>query len=130
MASIDGFKAGHLVAGADLRTTGIHRFGKFDSNGDIVVAGAGERGIGVICNSPNTGDPVELDRDGIQMVYAGGSGNGTVAIGPVKCGTNGSVLTATAGSVVVGQARMAGNAGDLVEVWIGGETTVPSPPSP
>lgn len=126
MSSLDGFKPGFLTAGADLRTTGKNRFGKFNSSGAIVLAGAGERGLGVICNAPNTGEPVELDRDGVQMVYAGGTGSNTVAIGPVTCGTNGSVITATAGDVIVGQARTAGDAGDLVEVWIGGETAIPA----
>ena len=109
MSSINTPKINSYVAGADLSAaTNETKAVKFDSNGDIVLATAGDLAIGSLHSLGNTGEHVEV-------ATFGGSARGTAA------------ATITAGDLLKSDANgdlVIANVADDLAIAIAGENAV------
>lgn len=101
------------TAGADLSSAQF-KFVTLDAGGAVTVAGAaGEQAYGVCIVGGASGKPVTVTRTGSCMVEAGG----TIAAGDaVATNASGTAATATTGNIIMGYAKEAGVAGQIIEV--------------
>ena len=106
-------------AGAEL--TGVHGLLlKFDTDGNVVAAGAGEKAIGIaiITNNENVekGEDVDIQIKDIGLVKAGAAFKKGAEL---AADASGKAIEATAGQFVIGTALRAATAdGDLVSIQI------------
>ncbi len=99
-------------AGADL-TGKMHKAVKMDTNGDIVLAGAGE-GLGFLMNENTLGGFTE-----VSVVGGGALGIAAAAIAPaaeLKADANGDLVVAASGDLVIAIAMESAAIGDHFEV--------------
>lgn len=97
-------------AGADLSEK-LHFFAHIDTDGDIVLAGAGEHVAGVITEAAAENKPVTIAFGAIGKVIAGAS----IAAGArIASDGDGKAVTASSGNFEVGTAITAADAGDVV----------------
>jgi hypothetical protein len=101
-----------LPAAADL-TSKQFTVVKLDSNGAAANAGAGEAGIGILQNNPNTGQPATVQIDGISKAKAGGSITAGAALAANAAGL---LVAATTGNYIVGFAKTGAASGDVFPV--------------
>lgn len=103
------------AAGADL-TGKLFYFAALDSDGNIVLAGAGAASIGAIIEEATSGNPASVQMNGIAKVIAGGT---IVAGAQVEVDSNGKAVTHSSGVAVgiyMGEANSA--SGDIISVLI------------
>lgn len=101
-------------AGADLSAK-LHYLGHVDTDGDIVLAGAGDVSIGSIFEAAAANKPVTVQTGGIMKVLIGTGGiTAGVGVKPEAGGTG--VAGTAAGSINVGIALESGAAGTVVSV--------------
>lgn len=79
---------------------------KLDTNGKVVLAGAGEDAIGVLQNSPSLDQVATVAVGGVSLMKAGGA----VAVGLVQSGANGVVAVAVTTKFIIGHALNAATA--------------------
>lgn len=103
-----------FTAGADLSAKQFY-FVKM-SSGNVVACGDGERAIGVLQDKPTASGKaaaVNTAEGDILKVVCGG----TVTIdGDVASDADGAAVDATTGDIILGTAREAGAAGQLIEI--------------
>lgn len=109
------FAAFTAPANTDLSTKQYY-FVDLDSDGDVVVAGAGNTFVGVLGNKPSAaGQAAEVMFSGVVPVVCGG----TVAAGaPVKSDSNGKAVTASSGDNAIGRATTAGASGSNANILL------------
>lgn len=96
-----------------------------DTSGNLVIAGAGARGIGVLVDTPKAGQSGSVVIAGITKVVAGaaiaaGDYISSNATGQAVPATATDVTGGTTGTPIIGQALSAASAaGELVTVVIG-----------
>jgi len=98
-------------AGADL-SGDLHKFAHINTDGDLVLAGAGELIAGTIYEAAAQNAPVTVQVDGIGKVEAGGS----ITAGQLLA-SDGSGLAVNAGSAAdfgIGIALEGGVTGDII----------------
>lgn len=101
-------------AGADL-SSALYKLAKIDTDGDIVLAGDGNKVAGAITEPAASGYPVTLQFGGIAKVVLGG----TVAAGAlVASNASGVGVTATSNEHAFGIALEAGVSSQVISVLI------------
>lgn len=99
-------------AGADLSTS-LNLLAHVDTDGDLVLAGAGEHAIGTIIEGAVADKPATVQFGGIAKAVCGA----TVAAGArVASDGAGKVVTATTGDFEVGTALEGGDAEEVIPV--------------
>jgi len=98
-----------LIAGQDLSTKQYYAV-KVDTNGQAVLAGAGENSVGVVQNVPASGQTATVMTLGISPVVYGAS---ITAGSNVTPDANGKVVTAGGSDAVLGIALESGNADEV-----------------
>src|SRR5262245_48848434 len=107
---------GSLKAGSDLRTKQFLFVNMSTTDLQIALAGAGGQIIGVLYNTPNTGEAAAVVTAGITKVEAGG----TVTAGDrVKSDASGKAVTAASTDLHVGVAVTGGASADRRSVLLG-----------
>ena len=102
-------------AGADLSEK-LFFLAHMDTDGDLVLAGAGEAVYGVIVEPGAANEPVTVQVSGLAKAIAGGS---ITAGQPIEADGDGKAAAASgAGSNTFGIARNSADAGDMVEILI------------
>jgi len=106
-----------IAAGADLSSTGQHRFVDLDGSGEAVLAGAGAAVAGVLENAPAQGEAAAIMGPGsVSKVEAGAA---VSAGADVTSDASGRAVTSASGNYIAGKAiNAAGGAGELISVWI------------
>lgn len=106
-----------ISAGADLSTTGQHRFVTVDSTGRVVLTGAAGRSEGVLANNPIEDQAAEVQGHG---AVAKVSASAAIAAGDsVASAANGQGRTAVALDFIIGVCvEAAGASGELCSVYI------------
>ncbi len=104
-----------LPAGADLSSS-QYKFVSIDSNGQVVVTGAGAQADGVNQNKPDAAGKVStVTIAGVSKVECGG----TVTAGfPVASDADGEAVDAATGDNISGVALEAGEDGQLISVLL------------
>lgn len=120
------------VAGADL-TNAQYLAVKLNSTGQVVLAGAGEKALGILQNNPGAGQAATVAVGGVSKMRAGGviapfasvtpNADGeaiTATPGAVKTDDAGAALDDVLGSFVLGDALLEANSadGDIISVLI------------
>lgn len=114
------------IAGADFSAAqGIYRFCKVNPNpavvggvnidaGAVILAGNGERAIGVLCGKQIAGHAIEVALEGRVLVVAGAA----IAVGAVvQSDGNGAAITQASTGCVMGEAlEAAGGAGTVISI--------------
>jgi len=98
-------------AGADL-SAGLHKLAKIDTDGDLVLAGAGEAIAGNIYEAAAQNAPVTVQVDGIGKCEAGGTITAGQLIASDASGLG--VNAGSAGDYAIGIALESGVTGDIV----------------
>ena len=100
-------------AGADL-SSNLYYAAHIDTDGDVVLAGAGEHCIGAIIEGAVADNPVTVQFGGVAKMIAGAA----VAAGArVASDANGKVVAATSGDFVIGTAlEAAGDANEIIPI--------------
>lgn len=107
-------------AGADLSALQFH-FVVMSSDGQVDGAGDGAAAIGVLQNAPSAaGLAAEIAISGVPKVVAGSA---IIAGQQVASASDSEAIPAATGDIVLGVALTSGDAGDLVEVLLGGPGT-------
>lgn len=111
----NGIELAGVKAGADL-SADQYKLVKFDTNGDVVLAGAGDRVIGVLQNKPVSGAAAVVIASGGALAKCGG----TVAVGRYVTSDNNGLLKVsdTDNAPNLGMSLDAGVANDIVEVFV------------
>ncbi len=105
-----------LKAGADLSTKQFFAV-KVDTDGDVVLAGAGEVAVGILQDKPAADGRAATVADGGVSKCVFGA---TVAPGAlVMSDANGKLITATTGNYVIGICREGGDADEIGSVILG-----------
>jgi len=100
-------------AGADLSAK-LYYAAKVDTDGDIVLAGAGEAALGIITEAAVENKPVTVQFGGIAKAIAAGAFNAGVML---ASDGNGKLTTASTGNEVIGIAlEVSGGANEIVAV--------------
>lgn len=114
-----GFKPTGLVATNDLSTKATHQYralkGDTSNAGQVVRAGAGEAGIGVLQNAPIAGEATEIISSGQSPVKLGGT---LTAYQEFTPDANGDFVLATTGDVIWGYVVEGGAAGEHVSAFL------------
>lgn len=119
------------IAGADLRTKQYYAV-KQNSDGEVVVAAAGEKALGILQNAPNENQAATVAVAGISKWVAGGvvapdadvasdaSGKAKTAVANVVDTQAGSATDPVLGSYVLGRNLTLANSADgqIIEVLI------------
>lgn len=100
------------IAGADL-TTKQNRFCKVQSDSRVILAGNGDRALGVLQGKADTDRAVEVAVGGRVLVVLGAS---VTAGASVQSDANGAAITQTSTGVVLGQFLESGSAGENVSM--------------
>ena len=104
-----------LLAAADLRSS-QYRAVVVNSSGRAALAGAAARDVGILQNSPNTGEAGTVMWDGVSKVVAAAA---ITAGALVATNASGQVITATTGQASCGVARTAaGGANEIISVQL------------
>lgn len=106
----------NFKAGADLSAVAnLNLSVKFDGNGEIVLSGAGDPGIGFLVNSPILGENAEVSTLGGGAL---GVAAATIAAGAfLKSDAAGKmVIASTAGDLAIAKAMKSAVANDIFEV--------------
>ena len=101
-------------AGADLSAS-AYRAVALDASGQIVVAGAGSRAIGILADKPRAGEHGSVVVAGVTKAEA------DAAIAPgdyLSVGADGKVVPATTGTPIIGQALEGAAAGEFVTLVV------------
>ena len=105
-------------AGADLSDQPANRYRglTYGADGRVVLVDAADAvPAGVLQNEPHEGQPARLGISGVSKVRAGAA----IAAGAqISFGADGRVVTAAAGSYVIGTAKEAAVAGDIISADI------------
>lgn len=134
-----GFMVGFLLAAADLSAKQFLAV-KVDNTGKIAVAGAGDHAIGVLQDTPASGEPGCVMLDGVTKMVAGGAitagdliaadanGKAKVAVkGRTDTSDAGGAVDALLGSNVLGIALTAAAAdGEIITLALGRAGSVPT----
>lgn len=110
MAREEALKSITLKAGADLSAK-QYRVGALNASGDVVVAGAKARAVGIIQNNPKEG-ATTVGINGVSRVIAGDA----VPCGPVQSDANGAVVPYTDGEIVGDVCEPASAAGQIISI--------------
>lgn len=101
-------------AGSNLSAK-LFYFAKVDTDGDIILCGDGEHGIGVITEAAAADSPVTVQTYGIAKITLGG----TVASGArVASDASGTGVTAAVGDFEFGTCLVGGDAGAVVPILL------------
>lgn len=111
MAREEALKSITLKAGADLSAK-QYRVGALNASGDVVVAGAKARAVGIIQNNPKEG-AVTVGINGVSRVVAG---DAIPSCGPVQSDATGAVVPYTDGEIVGDVCETASAAGQIVSI--------------
>lgn len=105
-----------LAAGEDLSAK-QWRFVKLNTSGEVVLCGAGEQAIGVLCNKPTSGQAAEVQIGGIAKVEADAA---VTAGDKLMSSADGQAATKTGTNNELGMARSAASAAaTVIEVVLG-----------
>lgn len=113
MASTNSILRDIFPAGADL-TGKENLFSKFNSSGQLVLAGAGEGGHPIV-RGAKQGEGVTVDLAGISKVQLGGTGRAGEL---VTADANGRAVVVAADQIVNGELLASGASGDVVAYLI------------
>ncbi len=119
------------IAGADLRTKQYYAV-KQNSDGEVVLAGAGEKALGILQNAPNENQAATVAVAGISKWVAGGvvapdaevaadaSGKAKTAVANVTDTQAGSATDPLLGSYILGRNLTLANSADgqVIEVLL------------
>ena len=98
------------VAAADLSAL-QYTFGALDATGGVVAATANGPAVGVIYNTPTSGQAVQLINEGQAQVYA----SAAIAAGAeIAVATGGKAKTAASTNTIVGRAVTAASGADVL----------------
>lgn len=111
MAREEALKSITLKAGADLSAK-QYRVGALNASGDVVVAGAKARAVGIIQNNPKADDAATVGINGVSRVISGAA----VPCGPVQSDAEGAVVPYTDGEIVGDVCEPASAAGQIVSI--------------
>ena len=115
----------NLLAGADLSTKQFYLVKKNSTNGQVAVAGDGERAIGVLLNKPSAAGPVaKVQVGGVATVICGTGG--LTAGAEFASSATGTAVPATASENKLGVALETGVAGQIMEVLFQPSGLVPA----
>jgi len=99
---------GHFTAGADLRTS-QYRIVQLNSSGAVVLpTGQGIKALGVLLNTPNTGEMAEVGVFGLfEVVSNGAVSMAATGFNVTAAGTSGKAEQASSGDFILGTATEA-----------------------
>lgn len=110
-------RAGVHEAGADLSSDQFKAV-KYDASGNIVLAGAGERSVGILQNAPINGEAAEIEESGYSKAVLGA----VVTAGQeLAANAAGLLVPAAVGNAVVAVAKHGGAANQIVGVRVIGQ---------
>lgn len=112
MAAYNNIQNETYIAGADLSAKQF-TFVKLNASGEVISTVDGEAAVGVLWNAPLENAAASVVYAGSPMVYAGG----TIAAGAaIASDLNGKVITAATSDIILGWAREAAVANQLVKI--------------
>lgn len=123
MATVQGEQAYTFTAGADLSSYQYCAV-KLSTGGKLALAGAGERGVGILSDKPSAdGDAARVVAGGLTKAKAGD----TIAVNAFVTpeATTGRLVTAGSGDAVWGQAREAASDGQIFELVMLSQYVIP-----
>ena len=103
-----------VIAGADLSAKQFY-YTKLNASGQIVLAGAGERGLGILQDKPGLGQVGSVCALGKSMGIYGAEVTAGQSLTP---NASGKLVPAIANDAVVAMAAESGSAGEIRSVYL------------